>query len=165
MSAITSNYNGSHIELLPNSPTDVLRLLCLTNALWRTEDGSVVYNCCWPSPAQSFSVPSPVGLVTIFYCLRFETSFSSPPTTRRVTVEVFDPVFTRDSQLWLECTNQLPDITATRPEYKSPCRADNYPQLFCSLSRKQVLANRCLAKWLPLLLLFRLLGSIYRAVA
>jgi hypothetical protein len=26
------------------------------------------------SPAQSFSGPSPVGLATIFYCLRFETS-------------------------------------------------------------------------------------------
>jgi hypothetical protein len=40
--------------------------------LWR-EDGSVVYNCCWPSPAQSFSGPSPAGLMIIFYCLRFET--------------------------------------------------------------------------------------------
>jgi hypothetical protein len=40
-------------------------------ALWR-EDGSVVYICCWFSPAQSFSGPNPVGLVTIFYCLRFE---------------------------------------------------------------------------------------------
>jgi hypothetical protein len=40
----------------------------------RREDGSVVYNCCWPSPAQSFSGPGPVGLVAIFYCLRFETS-------------------------------------------------------------------------------------------
>jgi hypothetical protein len=30
---------------------------------------------CWSSPAQSYSGPSPVGLVTIFYyCLRFETS-------------------------------------------------------------------------------------------
>jgi hypothetical protein len=45
----------------------------LGRPLWR-EDGSVVYNCCWPSPAQSFSGPSPLGLVTIFYCLRFETS-------------------------------------------------------------------------------------------
>jgi hypothetical protein len=27
-----------------------------------------------------FSGPSPLGLATIFYCLRFETSFSSPPT-------------------------------------------------------------------------------------
>jgi hypothetical protein len=35
---------------------------------------SVVCSCGWPSPAQSFSGPSPVGLVTIFYCLRFETS-------------------------------------------------------------------------------------------
>jgi hypothetical protein len=42
-------------------------------SLWR-EDGSVVYNCFWPSPAQSFSSPSPMRLVTIFYCLRFGTS-------------------------------------------------------------------------------------------
>jgi hypothetical protein len=42
-------------------------------SLWR-EDGSVVYNSCWLSPVQSFSGPSPVGLVVIFYCLRFETS-------------------------------------------------------------------------------------------
>jgi hypothetical protein len=38
------------------------------------EDGSVVSNCCWSSPAQSFSGPSPVGLVAIFYCLRFGAS-------------------------------------------------------------------------------------------
>jgi hypothetical protein len=42
-------------------------------SLWR-EDGSVIYNILWPSLAQSFSNPSPVGLATIFYCLRFETS-------------------------------------------------------------------------------------------
>jgi hypothetical protein len=40
-------------------------------SLWR-EDGCVVYSCCWSS-AQPFSGPSPVGLTTIFYCLRFET--------------------------------------------------------------------------------------------
>jgi hypothetical protein len=37
-------------------------------------DGSAVCNCYWPSPGQSFSGPSPVGLLTKFYCLRFETS-------------------------------------------------------------------------------------------
>jgi hypothetical protein len=42
-------------------------------SLWR-EDGSIVYSCCWPSPAQSFSGPSLVRLATIFYCLRFYTS-------------------------------------------------------------------------------------------
>jgi hypothetical protein len=42
-------------------------------SLW-WEDGSGVYNCCWSSPVQSFSSPSPVGLETIFYCLRFKTS-------------------------------------------------------------------------------------------
>jgi hypothetical protein len=72
----------------------------------------------WPSPAELFSGPSPA-----FYCLRLETPptwkamspylfppatgwpsytprhwvpFSSLPMTRRVTVEVFGPVSTRD---------------------------------------------------------------------
>jgi hypothetical protein len=43
----------------------------LTSSL--TEDGSVIYNCCWPSPAQSLSGPSLVGLMTTLYCLRFES--------------------------------------------------------------------------------------------
>jgi hypothetical protein len=42
-------------------------------SLWR-EDGSAVYNCCWSSPAQSSSGPSPLGLATVFYCFRFQTS-------------------------------------------------------------------------------------------
>jgi hypothetical protein len=42
-------------------------------SLWR-ENGAVVYNCCWPAPTQSFSGPSPVELMTIFYCPRFENS-------------------------------------------------------------------------------------------
>jgi hypothetical protein len=89
--------------------------------LW-LEDGSVAYNCCWCSPAQSFSCPRPAGPMTVFHCLRFETPptwrvrspylyppgtswssytlrhfvpFSSPPTTRRVTVEVSEPPSTR----------------------------------------------------------------------
>jgi hypothetical protein len=45
------------------------------HSLWR-EDGSVVYNCWWRLPVQSFSGQSPVGLTTIFYCLTFETSLS-----------------------------------------------------------------------------------------
>jgi hypothetical protein len=50
--------------------------------LW-LEDGSVVYNCCWPSPAQSFSSPSPAT----FYCLRFET----PPTWRTRSPYLYPP--------------------------------------------------------------------------
>jgi hypothetical protein len=68
---------------------DSCGLVLVGRPLWR-EVGSVFCMCCWPLPAQYFSGPSPLGLETIFYCLRFETSFSSPPTTRRVTVEVFD---------------------------------------------------------------------------
>jgi hypothetical protein len=48
--------------------------LLMWGALSDERKGSVIYNCCWPSPAQSFSGPSPVGLVIIFYCLRLETS-------------------------------------------------------------------------------------------
>jgi hypothetical protein len=33
--------------------------------------------CCWPLPAKSFSGPGPLGLVTVFYCLRIETSLFS----------------------------------------------------------------------------------------
>jgi hypothetical protein len=54
----------------------VAGFVCMGRSLWR-EDGSVVYFFCWsPSPAQSFSGPSSVGLATIFYCLSFETSHS-----------------------------------------------------------------------------------------
>jgi hypothetical protein len=53
--------------------SDICLFVHVGRSLWR-EEGSVVYNCCWPSPAQSFSGQRPVGLVTIFYCLSFETS-------------------------------------------------------------------------------------------
>jgi hypothetical protein len=89
-------------------------------SLWR-KNRSAVYICCWSLPAQSFLGPSPAGLVTIFYCLILETLptwrttspylyppgtgwtsytprhwvlFSSLPTTRRATVEVFEPATT-----------------------------------------------------------------------
>jgi hypothetical protein len=52
---------------------DSYGLVLVGRPLWR-EDGSVFCICCWPSPAQSFLGPSPLGLVAIFYCLRFEAS-------------------------------------------------------------------------------------------
>jgi hypothetical protein len=71
-----------------------LGLVFMGRPLWR-EDGLVFYICCWPSPAYSFSAPSPFRLMTVFYCLRLEKlSFSAPFTTRRVTVEVFEPAST-----------------------------------------------------------------------
>jgi hypothetical protein len=95
----------------------------MQHPLWR-EDGSVVYNCCWSSPAQSFSGQSPAGLMNIFYCLKFETPptwrtrfpylyspgtrwpsytprpwvpSSSPPTTHRAMMEAFDSASTLGS--------------------------------------------------------------------
>jgi hypothetical protein len=72
--------------------------------LWQ-ESGSVVYNCCWALPTQSFSNRSPVRLITIFYCLKFEITsnlegqvpvFTSP--RNRVTPRHWNP-FQR--LLWL----------------------------------------------------------------
>jgi hypothetical protein len=98
-------------------------IVLIQHTIW-LEHGSVVYSCCWSSPAQSFSASSTAGLRTVFYCLRFETPttwrarsphlypleagwlsytprhwvpFSSPPTTRRAKVEVFEPASTRDT--------------------------------------------------------------------
>jgi hypothetical protein len=52
---------------------DICGFLWRSLFIWR-EDGFDFYNCCWPSPAHSFSGPSPMVLVTSFYCLIFETS-------------------------------------------------------------------------------------------
>jgi hypothetical protein len=51
--------------------------------------------CRWPLPAQSFSVVVLRDLRSYFTVSDLRLSFSSPPTTRRVTVEVFDPASTR----------------------------------------------------------------------
>jgi hypothetical protein len=66
---------STHLGLTTRSwlLSDSCGFVGLGRPLWR-EDGSVVCNCYWPSPAQSFSGPSPIGLVAIFYCLRFEIS-------------------------------------------------------------------------------------------
>jgi hypothetical protein len=53
--------------------SDSCRFVDVGRSIWR-EGGSVVYNFYWCSPAQSLSGPSPVGLATIFYGLKFETS-------------------------------------------------------------------------------------------
>jgi hypothetical protein len=127
-------------------------------SVWQ-EDGSVVDNCSWFSSAQSFSRPSPVGLVTIFYCLRLP--FSSPPTTRRVTVEVFDSASIRELINYV-----FSFITSGRTEQRSPsqtvhvivwlfvtagtCLVDQLPSKECpsnvdSATSETCLPNRCLA--------------------
>jgi hypothetical protein len=58
-----------------------LRSQYLCNIL-SDERMGVVYNDCWPSPAQSFSRPSPAGLMTTFYWLRFEAPQPGGPGPR-----------------------------------------------------------------------------------
>jgi hypothetical protein len=99
-------------------------------SFWR-EDGPVVCICCWSSPAQSFSDPRPRDSWPYFtasilslpqpgvpvpcicspgwpgYTSRHWVHFSSPPTTRRSTVELFDPASTRDDPRPSPCLNNL----------------------------------------------------------
>jgi hypothetical protein len=62
--------------------------------LWR-EDESVFCMCRWPFPAQSFLVLVPWDLRPYFTVSDLRLPFSSPPTSRRVKVEVFDPASAR----------------------------------------------------------------------
>jgi hypothetical protein len=55
----------------PSGAQDQIVIIVRRPLWWR--DWDVLYNCCWSSPAQSLSSPMPARLITIFYCLRFET--------------------------------------------------------------------------------------------
>jgi hypothetical protein len=61
--------------------------ICWRAAHSLTEDGSVVYNCFWSSTAHTFSGPSPAGLITIFYCLKFRAL----PTWRARSPYLYSP--------------------------------------------------------------------------
>jgi hypothetical protein len=65
------------------------------HSLWR-EDGSVVYNCCWPRHCSHFRVRVPWDLWPYFTVSESRLPFSSCPTNRRATVEVFHPASTRE---------------------------------------------------------------------
>jgi hypothetical protein len=78
----------------PSGAYDQIFSVRNTEYVWR-EDGSVFCMCRWPLPAQSFSVVVPWDLRPYFTVSDLRIPFSSPPTTRRVTVEVFDPASTR----------------------------------------------------------------------
>jgi hypothetical protein len=64
----------------PFGAYDQIFITCMTFTvffLWGAlsdERTGLTFICCWPLPAQSFFGPSPLDLVTIFYCLTFETS-------------------------------------------------------------------------------------------
>jgi hypothetical protein len=117
------------------------------------------------SAAQSFWGPTPSVLVTRFYCLKFEINttwrvrspylyhpgtgwnsytirhwvpFPSPPTTRRATVEVFDPVsyVTTDDHSVSRPVGQSASLSwykapiwSVRPDYYYCVRTDIYGNL------------------------------------
>jgi hypothetical protein len=92
---------------------DSYGLVFVGRPLWR-EDGSVFCICCWPLPAHS-RVPVPWDSRPYFTVSYLRLPFSSPPTTLRVMVEVFNPAFIRAepkvkvtlrlmvSQSWCRC--------------------------------------------------------------
>jgi hypothetical protein len=68
-------------------PSDSRVFVDMGRSLW-WEDGSVIYNCCWPLPVQSFSGPSTVRPYFTVSDLRLP--FLSPPTIHRAMVKVFN---------------------------------------------------------------------------
>jgi hypothetical protein len=73
---------------------DSYGLVLVGRPLWR-EDGSVFSICCWPCHRSLSRVRVPWDSRPYFTVSDLRLPFSSPPTTRRVTVEVFDPASTR----------------------------------------------------------------------
>jgi hypothetical protein len=53
------------------SAHDQIFVYCLTIAGFLMWGGSIVFSFCWALPAQPFSDLSPMGLLSIFYCLYF----------------------------------------------------------------------------------------------
>jgi hypothetical protein len=60
--------------------------ICGYSTPWR-EDGSAVYNCCWPSPTQSFSGKESCEAHGHILRLRFNT----PPTWRARSLYLYPP--------------------------------------------------------------------------
>jgi hypothetical protein len=97
--------------------SDSFRFVDVGRCLW-WEDGSVVYNCRWNSPAQSFWGPSPEELVTIFYCLIFETSFFvASDDSQGYDGGIRTRLHTGSGTLDLNCP---PYSLFARTEYKTP---------------------------------------------
>jgi hypothetical protein len=81
------------------------------------ERAGVVYNCSWPSPAQAFSGPTPLRLVTIIYCLRFETSlFVASYDSQSYGGGIRPHLHTR----WLSRLTCTPDVGSRRTGERSP---------------------------------------------
>jgi hypothetical protein len=93
-----------------------LRSCFVGRPLWR-EDGSIFCICCWSSPAQSFSGPSPLDLATLFYCLSFETSlFVASYDSQGHGGGIRPRLHTGE----LESITCPPVISSRRTEYRSP---------------------------------------------
>jgi hypothetical protein len=91
---------------------DSYGLVFVGRPLWR-EDESVFWICCWSSPGSLSRLRVPRYSWPYFTVSDLRLLFSSPPTTRRVTVEVFDPASTR---VWpYECVLACPFITSEEP--------------------------------------------------
>jgi hypothetical protein len=87
------------------------------------QDGFVVYNFCWPSLKQSFLGLSPMGLMTIFYCLTFKTL----PNWRARSPYLHSP-WTG----WSSCTLLTPLLLALviQPQ-KGRHRKHHFQQFYC----------------------------------
>jgi hypothetical protein len=90
--------SGTHLGPVANIISLIifrqLRICWCGRPLWQ-QVGSVIFSFCWASPVQPFSGLSPMGLMSIFYCLYF---WDSPNLEGQVPV--FISPRNRASQLY-----------------------------------------------------------------
>jgi hypothetical protein len=98
-----------------------------------------------PRQHNHFLVFSPVGLATIFYCLRFDSRIHECTVVYNCHAAEIEVTLSNTSSLLLCCHGNA--FVSIR------CRG------------KKCFPSRCLAKRLPLLLLFHILSSVYISVA
>jgi hypothetical protein len=80
---LTVNHSASQVNLDVEPHLELVTIYVLLFDSWvffvehplLREDVAVFCICCWPLPAQFFSCPCTLGLSTILYTLRFESSF------------------------------------------------------------------------------------------
>jgi hypothetical protein len=98
--------NGQSASLgisLPSGEDDQIFVFCMTTAGFLMWDALCSNNCFCSLPEQSLSGPSPAELITIFYCLIWDSPTGGPGPCIHIPQEQGGPVISQDTGLPFCC--------------------------------------------------------------